>query len=392
MWTFRRIGASFAVLAALGCPVFGQARTSSTTSGSGDPGQAIQVIFLSGVVALDDGSPLPGPVIIERLCGGPARPEGHTDAKGNFGIRLGENRDSFADASSRATTTPLPGRSVSATSNIGGGGGASNSVGGVGGSGVRENNLWSCSIRAQLTGYRSDTIALAGRRGMDNPNVGTIILHRLSNIHGFTTSATTLEAPKDAQKLYQKGVEAAKKGNPDEAQKSFQKAVEMYPQYAVAWLDLGRILEFRDHLADAQKAYQRALDADPKYVTPYERLYLLAARANKWQEVADLSDKLYHLNPYDFPGAYYYNALANMQLDKLDAAEKSAREGLKLDTEGKNPRLNYVLGVTLGMKRDFRGAAEYLRVYVKAAPDAKDIDTARQQLAQAEKLVQDGAK
>jgi Flp pilus assembly protein TadD len=378
------VGIASAVLSI--APLRAQARGGSS-SGTGDPGSVVQTIFLSGVVAIDDGSPLPGRVLIERVCNGTPQPEGHTDSKGSFSLRLGETRGVFADGSSRAATTPTSPRAGSAQINAVDTG----SVGGASG-GVRESALWSCSIRAQLSGFRSDSIALAGRRGTDNPNVGTIVLHRLSNVEGFTTSATTRMASKDAQKAYQKGVEAAKKGNVDEAQKSFQKAVELYPQFATAWMDLGRIYEYRDHIAEARKAYQQALASDAKYGSPIERLYLLAVKENKWPEVADLTAKLARMNSFEFPGAYYYNAIANMQLDRLDASEKSAREALKLDTEGKNPRINYVLGAVLGMKRDFKGAAQYLAAYVRAAPGAKDIDLARQQLAEAEKLVAAGAK
>jgi len=41
--------------------------------------------------------------------------------------------------------------------------------------------------------------------------------------------------------------------------------------------------------------------------------------------VADATDRVIRMNPYDFPAAFYYNAVANLQLNKLDVAEKSAR-------------------------------------------------------------------
>jgi TolA-binding protein len=89
--------------------------------------------------------------------------------------------------------------------------------------------------------------------------------------------------------------------------------------------------------------------------------------------------------PYEFPNAYLAAALANFQIKKLDAAEKMAREGLKVDTSGKIPRLHYLLGLTLAQKSDFKGAAESLRMYLQLAPTAKDADTAKKQLADIEK-------
>ncbi len=115
--------------------------------------------------------------------------------------------------------------------------------------GMRERDLQTCDLRAVLAGFRSDLISLSGRRYMDNPDVGTMILHRLANVEGFTTSATSAMAPKDARKAYDKGLEDQKKNKPDDAQKEFQKAVEVYPKYASAWYELGRVYEGRDHIS-----------------------------------------------------------------------------------------------------------------------------------------------
>src|SRR3954463_11793149 len=41
-------------------------------------------IFLSGKVQMDDGTPPPESVVVERVCQGYVRPEAHTDSKGHF--------------------------------------------------------------------------------------------------------------------------------------------------------------------------------------------------------------------------------------------------------------------------------------------------------------------
>jgi tetratricopeptide (TPR) repeat protein len=254
--------------------------------------------------------------------------------------------------------------------------------------GIRQSVVDTCDLRVQFPGYRSDVISLAGKRYMDDSDVGTMILHRIANVEGLTVSATSALAPKDARKAYEKGLEAAKKSKPDDAQKDFEKAVEIYPRYATAWFELGRVYEQRDHAEEARKAYNQSLAADAKYVNPYERLYMLDAREKKWPEVADLSDKVLHLNPYDFPSAYYFNGLANLQLQKLDPAEKSMREAVKLDTRHENPRSQYLLGVILSQKQDFAGAAECLKAYLKDVPTGPESDQVRKQLAEIEKVAQ----
>jgi tetratricopeptide (TPR) repeat protein len=269
-------------------------------------------------------------------------------------------------------------------------GGTLNGFGGLSGSGsdLTANSLWGCELRAALAGYRSDTISLASRRYMDNPDVGTIVLHNLTNVKGFTTSATTAFAPKDARKAFDKAGEAIQRSRPDDAQKELLKAVGMYPKFAAAWYELGRVYERRDHFDEARDAYTKAIAADGNYVNPYERLYLLAAKDAKWQEVAETTDRVLRLNPYDFPGAYYYNALANTQLKKFDAAEKSAREAAKLSGPQAEPRSYYVLGVILANKGDFGASAESLRTFLKASPATPDRDRIEKMISEVDGLAQ----
>jgi len=204
-----------------------------------------------------DGGDPPEPVTIERVCSSNSvRPEGYTDSKGHFSFNLGQNAGLFADASTSifSDLTQQGGLNSGTSSNIGGGTGG----------GLQDSAYWDCELRARLPGYRSDTVSLAGRRMLDSPDVGSIILYPLAKIQGMIASATSSQAPKDARKAYEKGLEAVKKNKPDQAEQEFRKAVGIYPRYAAAWLELGKALERRDHKAEAREAYASALAADPK--------------------------------------------------------------------------------------------------------------------------------
>lgn len=340
----------------------------SSRNRSASPGDLGHLIVLAGKVVLDDGTALTDPVKIERVCFGRPHAEGFTDAKGRFTLTLGQDEDAMADASETPNRNQLPG---------------ANPMGGV-----RDTQLENCELRAVAPGFRSSTISLANHRYLDDPNVGAIVLHRVENVQGLTISATSALAPKEARKAYEKGLEAEKKSKPDEAQKEFQKAVDAYPRYAAAWFELGRVYESRDHFDPARDAYRHSTEADANFVSPYERLYELDARDGKWAEVATLTDKVLHLNPYDFPQAYYWNAFADARLNKLDEAEKSAREAVRLDPQHQNPREWYLLGIILANKQQYAEAAVNLRHYLEFAPEAKDGDKVRQQLAELEKQAQ----
>jgi len=83
---------------------------------------------------------------------------------------------------------------------------------------------------------------------------------------------------------------------------------------------------------------------------------------------------------------WYTNAVANYNLKRYGAAEKSARAALKLDPRHTNPRSGYLLGLVLAEKRDYAGAREQLSAYVKLSRNAPDVSQAKVQLGEFEKL------
>jgi tetratricopeptide (TPR) repeat protein len=339
--------------------------------------------YLSGKVVMDDGTPPPEPIVIERVCNGSPRTEGYTDTKGRFSFQLGQNQGVTQDASydgmetGLPTNTPARRGTTAPTGREPVGGGQRGSVG---------QSLTGCELRASLAGFRSDVVNLSGRRMFDNPDVGTIVLRRLANVEGTTISMTTLQAPKDARKAYDKAHEALRKGKTADAQKELEKAVSAYPQFAAAWYELGLIHEKSNDPAEARKYYAQSIAADAKLVTPYLHLALLAVLERKWQEAADTSSRVIKLDPVDFPDAFFYNALANYSLQKFDAAETSARQAQKLDTAHRWPKADRLLGAILYEKKDYTGAAEQLRNYLTFAPDATDAAEVKAQLAELEKL------
>jgi tetratricopeptide (TPR) repeat protein len=329
-------------------------------------------IYISGKVLMDDGTPAPVGVVIERICGMQPRPEGYTDSKGRFSFQLGQNQHMMADASMGSLSEgPF------------GGGGQAGGMGRMG-AGVNERDLAGCEVRANLPGFRSDVVHLAGRRAMDNPDIGTIVLHRMAKVEGFTFSGTSAFAPKDASKAYEKGMNAIKKKKLDEAEQQLRKAVEVYPKYAAAWYDLGTVYQMQKKVAEAKEAYQQSINADAKFVTPYVQLARLAGVEQKWPEVADHTAKVIRLNPYLSGEMYYISAVANFNLKNLDAAEEHAREAVKMDAQHKNPRWDYLLGIVLAQKAKYPEAAETMRAFLKRVPEGPDADQVKKVLGEIE--------
>ena len=149
----------------------------------------------------------------------------------------------------------------------------------------------------------------------------------------------------------------------------------------------GRLQLSQKNTEGARTSFGQAIAADPKLVTPYVELAILDARDGKWKETAESTGKAIRLDPVDFPVAFYFDAVANYNLQNFEAAEKSARQLQKLDTQHHYPMADRILASVLADRKDYSGAAQQMRNYLKFAGTAKDADEVRGQLQQIEKLI-----
>ncbi len=120
---------------------------------------------------------------------------------------------------------------------------------------------------------------------------------------------------------------------------------------------------------------------------PYFQLAVMAAHDQNWPRLAELTDRALTLDAYEYPALYYFNALADWHLNKLDAAEKSARTARRLDSRFRIPQVELVLTAILLQRQDWAGAAQQLRDYLQHTPTGPDADRARAKLAELEQHI-----
>lgn len=343
--------------------------------------EMVRPIFLSGKVLTTEGTPPPDPATIEMICNGIPRPMAYTNSKGNFSFQLGGgNNMVMPDAST--SNQSVGGMGFPGDSPFGG-----SAAGGRGQMGVSERDLMGCEVRATLPGFRSEAIPLAGRRLLDNPDLGTILMQRLGKVEGYTTSMTTANAPKSAKKAYEKGLNLAKKKKFGEAETNIQAAVTEYPAYAVAWFDLGRIQEAQQKNDLAQESFKKAIAAEPKFVNPYLHLMQHEVQAGNWEQVEETTEALLKLDPFTYAQAWYYNSVAHLQKREFEEAEKSAREALKVDEYKRIPKISHILGIILAEQQKLPEALVHMKGYLEKAPDARDAAQVRQQVQRIEQFL-----
>lgn len=323
------------------------------------------MVSLSGKVMIDDGSALTESATIQSICRGQKRNETRTDSHGNFSFQVGSRAAASTDPQFDAETS-----SISAPNGR-----------------PERRDLQGCELQAALPGFTSNSVQLTEQSStFESIDVGRIVLHRLANVEGFTISATTAQAPDSARKAFEKAQAREKDSKWDEAHKLLEKAVAIYPRFAAAWFELGRVQLQKNDPVAARNSFQQSIAADSKYVSPYFGLTQLDQREQKWPELLEVSTQLLALNPVSYPDAWLSNSVANYFLKNIDAAEKSARRGLQVDPEHHVPKLEYVLGMILMIKPDYPGAAEHLRTFLTMTTEPAEVAEAQKQLNEIARL------
>jgi tetratricopeptide (TPR) repeat protein len=134
------------------------------------------------------------------------------------------------------------------------------------------------------------------------------------------------QPPKEASSAFRKATDAQKAKRVDEAMRGYEQAVAIFPGYAEAWYQLGKLRLETQQPDAARTALQSAIAADPKYAEAYLSLALLEHAARHWKQLVDATDGLLRCNAIDYPQAWLLNAVGNYNTHNFEAAEKSARE------------------------------------------------------------------
>jgi tetratricopeptide (TPR) repeat protein len=139
-------------------------------------------------------------------------------------------------------------------------------------------------------------------------------------------------------------------------------------------------------LSEAKHSFQQSVAADPNYQNPYLGLMQIAVQEQNWQVLVDVTAKSIGLNPGGSPEVWFYNGVANYNLGKLAEAEKSAQQGLKLDTAHHFPKLEYLLGIVFEEQHDYAAANEHMQAYLHLASSPQDVAAAQKELAEIAKF------
>ncbi len=339
-------------------------------------------MFLRGRIATHDGAPVPNDLLVERVCNNRVRQEVYASPHGDFSMQLGSRTDSFPGASAEPSS---PYGATNKNSDMG----------------IPRRELTNCELRASASGFQPRVVSLMGLDTFGgNVDVGLIVVQRGKKKEG-TLDATPYKAPKNARQAFEKGVQAEKNGKLADAHKYFENAVKLYPNSANTWFQFGLVLQKENQPDAARKAYTQATTIDTRFLPPYLSLASIAYQEGNWSQVLDLTGHILNLDPLNrvavnnyildldpvnYADAYFYNAMANYKLNKIEDAEKSALKAEHLDLRTHFPQLHLLLAEIFARKENYAIAIAQIQTYLALAPNAKDADHVRAQLAKLEKL------
>lgn len=319
--------------------------------------QSSQRISLLGKVISEDGSPLTDTTTVILQCAGSERARSVADRTGDFAISVTLVQTDLGQFGQQQATGS-----------------------------ISMQNWNECELYGDAPGYQSQALRIFGEARTGLVKVGTVVMHPLGKRpEGFAVSAISLAAPDKAKKAFEKGQEQERKGKWAAACDYFKKAVEVYPRYALAWLELGRTQLKQNDLANAQQSFHQATEQDPHFVEAYVQIASVAVENKQWKELADATDRIVQLSPDSGPNFFFLNSAANFNLGNVDQAESSATRGLRLDSAHKLPQLEYLYGMILARRGEYNSAITHIQTYLQLSPHAGDLQDAQSKLAELQK-------
>lgn len=336
-------------------------------------------MMVYGRVLMEDGQPVPEPVSVELECGIELMQAIHTDLKGNFQFNLGEAHEGNSTETSASQDTPLAMRDAPV-----------DAPAGTAGLNVSPHQMFGCEVHVSVAGYQPLSKTISESANVGGINIGTLVLTRIAGMQGAAISMTSLSAPKKSRQEFEKGEKDARDKHLDSAIQHFEKAVAEYGTYAVAWNELGRIYAINHRTDDARQAFTKAMTADPHYIPPCMGLAQLELQSGQYEAAIEAAAKALSLSP-GMAAASFLEAVANFRLNRLDAAEKSARDAENAPHEN-IPQLHVLLADILIQKKDYSNAAEEMKAYLRVAPQGEFASQIRKRLEDVEKSAADAGK
>jgi tetratricopeptide (TPR) repeat protein len=191
----------------------------------------------------------------------------------------------------------------------------------------------------------------------------------------YTISTRELKIPAKAQREFEKGIGSLAKSDFAGSVSHFTKATEAFPEYYEAYYHMGVAevgLRRRD---EARQAFQKAIDlSGGRYAWAEFGVGYVLYLQGKPEEAIAVIRKGLEVDGNSTDG-YLVLGMAQLRLNRLDEAERSAREALL-----RNPnfaRAYLVLADVYGQRHEYRAQVQGLETYLRLDPKGAEGEVVR---------------
>jgi tetratricopeptide (TPR) repeat protein len=191
----------------------------------------------------------------------------------------------------------------------------------------------------------------------------------------YTVSVRELKIPGKARNEYAKGLGSLAKQDLAGSAEHFMKAAQAFPEYYEAFYHIGVVKTKEGLLGEALPAFQKAIDlSGGRYAWAEFGIGYVQYVEGKSEEAVTTIRRGLEVDE-NSPEGYLFLAMALLRLNRLDEAEKSAREALV-----RNPNLAQaylVLSDAYGRQQEYLEQLQGLEAYLKLEPNGAESQSAR---------------
>ena len=189
--------------------------------------------------------------------------------------------------------------------------------------------------------------------------------------------AALAAVPKPARDEYQKALQAEQEGDSKKAVEHLKNAVNLFPEFMLAYNEMG-VQYFRlGQLDGAAEALARAVRIDPNAFSPRLNYGVVLFYKNQFQEANAQLTRSVEMNETS-ARAHFFRGRTLIRMREFSTAEKDLLRAVAL---GGSPDINEAhrfLGGIYREQKNYARAVEELETYLKLVSNTRDADQIRQ--------------
>jgi tetratricopeptide (TPR) repeat protein len=235
------------------------------------------------------------------------------------------------------------------------------------------------SLSDPITVYPGDRMDVAYVRVQQKQSAAAPADTKTKTKTTASASANELRVPADAKRAFMKGMDALYRHDYPKAAEAFEKAVATYPQYDMAYDNLGVSYVMLAQPDKARAAFERAVQLNDKNADAdrnYARL-LLGSKENV--RAIELLTKALAVEPQD-PSTLTLLSIAQLRTGDVNAALQNALRVHQL-THEPHASAHYVAGRAYEEKQDYQKASVEYETYLRESPGGAEAPQVRGALA-----------